>query len=763
MSPRPLAGNVRRTLGIEALEPRLNLSGVSTIAAPMSIFYVPQGRIPSAPSTPLFGGAAEVSAPSTRSVPMVESLRFGATTVAAGATTVIPVDSFTAIANCRPETIPGLTSPDIGYVSADGAYVEYSVNSANGGMYTLNFGLASPAGAKVRLEVNGVFSGEVTAPASGGWASFLPASALIQLPAGASTIRFTSQNSTQYNLNNISLTSAQAATNVTSIGDTVTTLPITSYSAINNSQVEYQDGVPDIGYVSSNGAYVDYTVNVASAGNYTLAVNAGGWSNASFNIYSNGTKLAGFSIPASYSWRTGNTQTATVYLPAGVQTLRFVATGGTQYNLFSASLARQVTTPSAPSSYSTDGTPPSAGEVTVAAKWMTSFTELDIVGTGGNDTISVSQSGGTLTVVTNGVTRQYTGAFGDIAVWGGGGDDHITIEASVLVDARIYGGDGNDYLVNLTRGNATIVTFGGGVDTVGGNSLNTNYWVDRGDIVYAGSLEAATGHVHTIGTFYQPYSTSTVTNALDGANLVDPLAGGPGTSTRLTSSSFWGVTPKMEDINQGSVGDCYFLTVLQSLAKFQPDKLRTLAVDLGDGTYAVQFQRGGVTSFVRVDGDLATWGEGGSPVYNRPGSSGAQWASIMEKAYAYFRTGANSYASLDTGWMVAVYNDFGIAANGYTLLLDQNTFYNAASTALAANKPVDVGTVTVLTAGAPFIAKHTYSVVSVTRDSGGTVMVTLRNPWGSDGASYDGNPWDGYLTVPYSLLKMNCASGSILA
>ena len=42
----------------------------------------------------------------------------------------------------------------------------------------------------------------------GGWSSFTGASALLQLPAGASTLRFTVLNGTQYNIANISLTPA---------------------------------------------------------------------------------------------------------------------------------------------------------------------------------------------------------------------------------------------------------------------------------------------------------------------------------------------------------------------------------------------------------------------------------------------------------------------------------------------------------------------------------------------------------------------------
>ena len=95
----------------------------------------------------------------------------------------------------------------------------------------------------------------------------------------------------------------------------------------------------------------------------------------------------------------------------------------------------------------------------------------------------------------------------------------------------------------------------------------------------------------------------------------------------------------------------------------------------------MEFKRNGVTQYVRVDGDLPTWNADGSGglVYNHPGSTGDQWASIFEKAYAYFRTGANSYASLDTGWMAAVYTDFGIAATTVGLPSDQNAFYSTVS------------------------------------------------------------------------------------
>jgi hypothetical protein len=67
-------------------------------------------------------------------------------------------------------------------------------------------------------------------------------------------------------------------------------------------------------------------------------------------------------------------------------------------------------------------------------------------------------------------------------------------------------------------------------------------------------------------------------------------------------------------------------------------------------------------------------------------------------------------------------------------------------TALEAGKSVTYGTVTVAD-GAPLIAGHAYTVQSVNVDEHGHMTsVTLRNPWGVDGAGNDGHN-DGYVTV----------------
>jgi len=114
----------------------------------------------------------------------------------------------------------------------------------------------------------------------------------------------------------------------------------------------------------------------------------------------------------------------------------------------------------------------------------------------------------------------------------------------------------------------------------------------------------------------------------------------------------------MTDMNQGSLNDCYVLAPLQSLAFEEPVLFQEMAVDLGDGTYAVQFGGGSTPTYVRVDGDLPT-GPFSGLNYAHPSAGGPIWASVMEKAYAFYRTGSATYSSLNSGWTGAAFSDLG--------------------------------------------------------------------------------------------------------
>jgi hypothetical protein len=207
------------------------------------------------------------------------------------------------------------------------------------------------------------------------------------------------------------------------------------------------------------------------------------------------------------------------------------------------------------------------------------------------------------------------------------------------------------------------------------------------------------------------------------------------------SKLFADAGPAADDVNQGYVGDCYFLATLSSVADTNANTIKQSVVELGDGTYAVRFFRGNQQVFVRVDGDLPTWSNG-RLAYADTGAEGSIWTAVMEKAFAVFRTGANSYASIESGWMSEAYAALGKVSNSTWSAADGSQLLNVMKTALDSGKSVTYACYEP-TDGAPLIGYHAYSVVSVDTAA---QTVTLRNPWGIDGAGYDGSN-DGYVTL----------------
>ena len=52
---------------------------------------------------------------------------------------------------------------------------------------------------------------------------------------------------------------------------------------------------------------------------------------------------------------------------------------------------------------------------------------------------------------------------------------------------------------------------------------------------------------------------------------------------------FSGSGPSYKDLEQGKLGDCYFLSALGSIADASPQAIENIFLDNGDGTYTVRF------------------------------------------------------------------------------------------------------------------------------------------------------------------------------
>ncbi|MCA9189324.1 MAG: hypothetical protein KDA99_27055, partial [Planctomycetales bacterium] len=242
------------------------------------------------------------------------------------------------------------------------------------------------------------------------------------------------------------------------------------------------------------------------------------------------------------------------------------------------------------------------------------------------------------------------GGNGNDLMWGDGGEDSMYGGAG---NDSMFGGTGNDWMVG-DAGNDMMVSIGGGVDTLTGGAQWDNIWMDKTDVLQdASSNELSLGYIHKVDQFfafsYNGGSLSTpVSKELYGQSLADPLPMDSGLSLKnFKNNPLFNGSPKINDVFQGSTGDCYFLSRLAAMAKANPDSIRKMVTDLGDGTYAVRFYRNGVPEYVRVDADL--WVENGTPKYAKLGQGGALWAPIIEKAYAFWRTKLGNYGSINGG------------------------------------------------------------------------------------------------------------------
>ncbi len=308
----------------------------------------------------------------------------------------------------------------------------------------------------------------------------------------------------------------------------------------------------------------------------------------------------------------------------------------------------------------------------------------------------------------------------------------------------------------LVNGNAANATWtGGGANSValgnlavGSNATKlaelTGKWLQGTDL--PSSKVTMSG--------YAPFSVSS-------SVVANPLFGASG--------------PTMSDINQGYLGDCYFLSSCAEVANQNASIIDSMFTDNGNGTYGVRLYVNGAAEFVTVNASLA---DGGS-IFNNATDI---WASLAEKAYAQFQAGGldtgnsvnygDSYSTIGNGGSPAfalealtgasAINEF-IANGGSWLDYGLNaslsvTAYSAGGTTvsllstiaadLGAHDDVILSSYTNATDSSgrtTLVADHAMSVYGYDSASGD---LEIRNPWGTEA----GQTWDTTFEVSLSTL-----------
>jgi hypothetical protein len=206
--------------------------------------------------------------------------------------------------------------------------------------------------------------------------------------------------------------------------------------------------------------------------------------------------------------------------------------------------------------------------------------------------------------------------------------------------------------------------------------------------------------------------------------------------------------PRPEDVDQGRLGDCFFMSVVGSLVANSPEAIRDMIKDNRDGTYSVRFYDNGKPVTIVIDGALPL-NDKGKLVYARGADSDGDkkleiWVPLLEKAYAKFRDqygskdGVEGYGEIDGGYSDVVMK----ALTGQDATWSKPGKVDAFTEKLErANdgELVTIGTQEKSVDG--WVGEHAYTVVG-TFERDGDSYVILRNPW-AEGVPDDSEPVEG--------------------
>jgi predicted esterase len=217
-------------------------------------------------------------------------------------------------------------------------WMDYSVNLAAAGTYTVNFRVATMFnGPQFQLRnSSGAVLTTVTVPNTAGFQKWQTVSASVYLPAGQQTLRILTTNANGgWNINWWEILANGGSTTTDPAptpSPSVTSIKIEAESYSNMSGIQTEPtsdagGGLNVGWQDNND-WMDYPVNLAAAGTYTINFRVATFFNGpQFQLRnSSGAVLATVTVPNTGGFQKWQTVSASVYLPAGQQTLRILTT-----------------------------------------------------------------------------------------------------------------------------------------------------------------------------------------------------------------------------------------------------------------------------------------------------------------------------------------------------------------------------------------------------------------------------------------------------
>ncbi|HVK13787.1 MAG TPA: C2 family cysteine protease, partial [Gemmataceae bacterium] len=321
-------------------------------------------------------------------------------------------------------------------------------------------------------------------------------------------------------------------------------------------------------------------------------------------------------------------------------------------------------------------------------------------------------------------------------VYGDDGRDRLFGDGQ---DDHVYGGPGADRL-DGGAGSDTLVSIDDAAsDTLAGGTGKDSFWADDQGLFEDGLLAPTADELETNVHYVSGFDNG-ADKTLDGDSIADPT-GGKGSADFSDRPLFSKFGPQVFDVDQGDLGDCWLLGSLAAAARVEPNAIRQLVVDLGDGTYAVHLEKSVLNTdvYYRVDGDLPVDPAApATPQFAGLGVGRSLWVPIVEKAYALDRGGR--YADLNGDTVGEVLGEIGGTGRVYHMSVEDAFEDFDPPTALTGvfQTQSDVADVD------RTLPNHAYAIYSVQKDgNGNAVSVQLYNPHGVDNVplyNLDGTP-----------------------
>jgi endonuclease/exonuclease/phosphatase family metal-dependent hydrolase len=294
----------------------------------------------------------------------------------------------------------------VGWID-QGEWLNYSVNVAAAGSYTVQVRIASPGGATMHVGFNGPSNvwQTLNLPATGAWQAWTTVSFTATIGAGTQLMTLYADTA-GYNIDSVTITpnnGGGAATPSSSSSSSLSPYYGSPASVPGTIQAEdfdnggegvaYHDTTPgntggayrstDVDITAASGGgylvgwidpgeWMNYTINVASAGTYTIQLRVaspyGGSMHVGFNGPSSVWQTVG--VPNTGDWQSWTTVSFTATLGAGIQQMTLLSdTGG--YNVDSIAIsAGGSSAPPAPPALAPPPSPPSSsGTLLPVVEW----------------------------------------------------------------------------------------------------------------------------------------------------------------------------------------------------------------------------------------------------------------------------------------------------------------------------------------------------------------------------------------------------------